>query len=169
MGSNNVLEVCAALQVCTKLINPDTIPAVLEDIVKLLEHKEPIVRKKAVMALMQLYMKSKQQIIHLVDKVRNALVDRDPSVMGAALCFLEVLIAEDPGSTQSTALVSPLVQILKKTIEGRLGSEYYYHRIPAPWIQIKVLRMMQILGESNQGTSENMYEVRAHNAPTSLP
>ena len=42
LGSNNVLEVCAALQTCTKLINPDTIPAVLEDIVKLLEHKEPI-------------------------------------------------------------------------------------------------------------------------------
>jgi AP-4 complex subunit epsilon-1 len=51
------------------------------------------------------------------------------------------------------------VQILKKTIEGRLGSEYYYHRIPAPWIQIKVLKMLSLLGASNQSTSENMYEV----------
>ena len=159
LGSNNVLEVCASLQTACKLINPDTIPAVLEDIVKLLEHKEPIVRKKAVMALHSLYQKSKQQIVHLTDKIRNALVDRDPSVMGAALCFLETLIAEDPASSQSCALVSPLVQILKKTIEGRLGSEYYYHRIPAPWIQIKVLKMLSILGTSNQSTSEMMYEV----------
>ena len=53
----------------------------------------------------------------------------------------------------------PLVQILKKTIEGRLGSEYYYHRIPAPWIQIKMLKMLALLGASNQSTSENMYEV----------
>ena len=37
LGSNNVLEVCASLQTACKLINPDTIPAVLEDIVKLLE------------------------------------------------------------------------------------------------------------------------------------
>jgi hypothetical protein len=95
LGSNNVLEVCAALQAACKLINPGTIPAVLDDVIRLLEHKEPIVRKKAVMALQAFFQKAESQITHLTDKIRNSLVDRDPSVMGAALCFLEDLIRKD--------------------------------------------------------------------------
>jgi hypothetical protein len=44
-----------------------------EDIVKLLEHKEPIVRKKAVMALMQLHIKAPSQISHLIDKGESSV------------------------------------------------------------------------------------------------
>ena len=40
---------------------------------KLLEHKEPIVRKKAVMALMQLHIKAPSQISHLIDKGESSV------------------------------------------------------------------------------------------------
>ena len=50
--------------------------------------------------------------------------------MGAALCYLHDMIRTDV--TAHKALVSPLVQILKKTIEGRLGSEYYYRATGPP-------------------------------------
>ena len=42
------------------------------------------------------------------------------------------------------------VSILKQITEHRLPRDYDYHRIPAPWIQIRLLRIMAILGAADQ-------------------
>ncbi len=38
-------------------------------------------------------------------------------------------------------LVSSFVSILKQIIEHRLPNDYAYHRMPAPWTQIQLLRI----------------------------
>ena len=43
--------------------------------------------------------------------------------------------------------------------EHRLSREFDYHRMPAPWIQIKLLKILAALGHANQRASEEMYEV----------
>src|SRR5690348_10358440 len=44
--SSNHLEACAALTALTKLITVDMIPAIINDVVKLLRHDRELVRKK---------------------------------------------------------------------------------------------------------------------------
>eukprot|EP00595_Chromulina_sp_UTEXLB2642_P001142 CAMPEP_0196761884 /NCGR_PEP_ID=MMETSP1095-20130614/1192_1 /TAXON_ID=96789 ORGANISM="Chromulina nebulosa, Strain UTEXLB2642" /NCGR_SAMPLE_ID=MMETSP1095 /ASSEMBLY_ACC=CAM_ASM_000446 /LENGTH=722 /DNA_ID=CAMNT_0042111947 /DNA_START=573 /DNA_END=2738 /DNA_ORIENTATION=- len=56
-------------------------------------------------------------------------------------------------------LVPNLVSILKQITEHRLPRDYDYHRIPAPWIQMNILRILSLLGRGDQGASEGMYEV----------
>ena len=51
------------------------------------------------------------------------------------------------------------VSILKQITEHRLPSSFDYHRMPAPWIQIKLLQVLGTLGMADQRTSEGMYEV----------
>ena len=51
------------------------------------------------------------------------------------------------------------VSILKQITEHRLPSSFDYHRMPAPWIQIKLLKVLSSLGASDQRASEGMYEV----------
>jgi hypothetical protein len=37
-----------------------------------------------------------------------------------------------------------------QVIEGKLPRDFEYHKVPAPWIQIKLLRILRLLGADDQ-------------------
>ncbi|TYI15282.1 hypothetical protein ES332_A08G175600v1 [Gossypium tomentosum] len=157
LKSDNYLVVCVALNAVCKLINEETIPAVLPQIVELLAHPKEAVRKKAIMALHRFYQKSPSSVSHLVSNFRKRLCDNDPGVMGATLCPLFDLITNDVNSYKD--LVISFVSILKQVAERRLPKAYDYHQMPAPFIQIKLLKILALLGSGDKQASENMYTV----------
>ena len=157
MNSTNQLEACAALNAVCKIVTVDMIPAVIGEIFKLLRHDMDTVRKKAICALHRLYQMDKTCIIGQVEQVRRILCDKDPSVMGACLPFLYNIAQDDTQACKD--LVPSLVSILKQITEHRLPRDFDYHRIPAPWIQMNILRILAVIGRGDQPSSEGMYEV----------
>lgn len=157
MGSANHLEVCAGLSGVARLVTADMIPAVLNDVRKALTHEHEAVRKKAVMALHRFRQLDPDALAHLGDAIRRTLCDRDPAVMGAALCLFHDLVRARPADYKD--LVASFVSILKQVVEHRLPRDYDYHRMPAPWIQMRLLRVLALLGYGDQVASEGMYEV----------
>ncbi|CCI10452.1 unnamed protein product [Albugo candida] len=157
LQSSNHLEVCAALMAVCKLVTVEMIPAVQPMITDLMRHDAEIVRKKAVMAMHRFHQLKPDSIQDSGDILRRALCDRDPSVMGATLCSLHDLSLANPSAYKD--LVPSFVSILKQITEHRLPREFDYHRIPAPWIQIRLLKILSLLGQADQQTSEGMYEV----------
>ncbi|KAK8614320.1 hypothetical protein V6N13_122681 [Hibiscus sabdariffa] len=157
LKSDNYLVVCAALNAVCKLINEETIPAVLPQVVELLAHPKEAVRKKAIMGFHRFYQKSPSSVSHLVSNFRKRLCDNDPGVMGATLCPLFDLITIDVNSYKD--LVISFVSILKQVAERRLPKAYDYHQMPAPFIQIKLLKILALLGSGDKQASENMYTV----------
>ena len=71
LKSDNYLVVCAALNAVCKLINEETIPAVIQQVVELLGHPKEGVRKKAVMALHSFYQRSPSSVNHLVSSFQK--------------------------------------------------------------------------------------------------
>ena len=71
LRSDNFLVCCAALTAVCRLINEETIPAVLPQVVELLGHQKELVRKKAVMALHRFHQRSPSTVTHLVPKFRK--------------------------------------------------------------------------------------------------
>lgn len=157
LKSDNYLVVCAALNAVCRLINEETIPAVLPLVVELLSHGKEAVRKKAVMALHSFHRKSASSVSHLVANFRKRLCDNDPGVMGATLCPLFDLISDDPSPYKD--LVVSFVSILKQVAEHRLPKSYDYHQMPAPFVQIKLLKILALLGSGDKSSSEHMYTV----------
>ena len=157
MNSINLLEICTALSAVCKIVTVDMIPAVIGEVIKLLGHEQELVRKRCLCALHRLYQMDKTCLIQHIDKVKRALCDRDPSVMGAALVTLYAIILDDP--VEYKDLVPSFVSILKQIIEHRLPRDYDYHRIPAPWIQMQLMKILAVLGRGDQAASEGMYEV----------
>lgn len=157
LKSDNYLVVCAALNAVCKLINEETIPAVLPQVVELLGHQKEAVRKKAIMALHRFYQKSPSSVSHLVSNFRKRLCDNDPGVMGATLCPLFDLITVDVNFYKD--LVISFVSILKQVAERRLPKTYDYHQMPAPFIQIKLLKILALLGTGDKQASESMYTI----------
>eukprot|EP00592_Proboscia_alata_P006091 CAMPEP_0194355278 /NCGR_PEP_ID=MMETSP0174-20130528/3214_1 /TAXON_ID=216777 /ORGANISM="Proboscia alata, Strain PI-D3" /LENGTH=1060 /DNA_ID=CAMNT_0039124499 /DNA_START=84 /DNA_END=3266 /DNA_ORIENTATION=+ len=159
LNSANVLETCASLYAITRIITSDMVPAVANDVQKMLAHASENVRKKSIIALHRLYKLNPDAVprMMLIEQLRRVLCDRDPSVMGASLCVIESMAATD--SLPFKDLVSSLVSILKQICEHRLPSEFDYHRMPAPWMQMQILRILSILGKNDANASSGMYEI----------
>ena len=157
LKSDDYLVVCSALTAIMQLVNEETVPAVLPQVTELLTHPVAHVRKKAVMALMRFHQKSPQSVSHMHGKFREMICDKDPSVMSAAVCALHDLIALNPELHKN--LTSSFVSVLKQIIDRRLAKSYDYHKVPAPFVQIKLLKTLAILGAHDRETSKEMYSV----------
>jgi AP-4 complex subunit epsilon-1 len=47
--------------------------------------------------------------------------------------------------------------ILRDIITHKYRKEYDYHKIPAPWMQITILKLLGILGKNDPKASSKMY------------
>uniref|UniRef100_A0A2K6FME9 AP-4 complex subunit epsilon n=1 Tax=Propithecus coquereli TaxID=379532 RepID=A0A2K6FME9_PROCO len=56
-------------------------------------------------------------------------------------------------------LTGSFITILKQVVGGKLPVDFNYHSVPAPWLQIQLLRILRLLGKDDQRTSELMYDV----------
>ena len=157
LKSSNHVATASALQAVCRLVTNDMIPPMLPLVVDLLKHEQANVRKKAAMTLHRFHQLNPASVAHLEDNFRRTLCDQDPSVMGAVLCLLYDQAVLDPPKYKD--LVPSFVSILKQITEHRLPREFDYHRIPAPWIQMKLLKVLALLGTADQQASEGMYEV----------
>ena len=157
LQSTNVVEICIGLTMISKIMNADMIPAVLPLVEEKITHAREIVRKKAVLALHRFYTRSPSSISHLSEKIKAALCDSDPGVMAATLNIFYEISRTDVGMLKE--LTSSFVSILKQIVERRLSRDFDYHKVSAPWMQIKLLKLLSIIGADDPSSSEAMYEV----------
>ncbi|KAF7224233.1 AP-4 complex subunit epsilon-1 isoform X1 [Nothobranchius furzeri] len=157
LQSTNLIEVCMALTVVSQMFPKDMIPAILPLVEEKLNHSKEIIRRKAVLALYKFYLIAPNQVQHIHNRFRKALCDKDPGVMSASLHIYLQLIQENPESYKD--LTASFVTILKQVVAGKLPMDFNYHSVPAPWLQIQLLRILSLLGKSDQSTSEVMYEI----------
>ncbi|XP_026877219.2 AP-4 complex subunit epsilon-1 isoform X1 [Electrophorus electricus] len=157
LQSTNIIEVCMALTVVSQIFPKDMIPAVLPLVEEKLSHPKEIIRRKAVLALYKFYLIAPNQVQHIHGKFRKALCDKDPGVMTSSLHIYLQMIQESPDSYKD--LVGSFVTILRQVVGGKLPLDFNYHSIPAPWLQMQLLRILSLLGREDQSTSETMYDV----------
>ncbi|WIA23805.1 hypothetical protein OEZ85_013480 [Tetradesmus obliquus] len=164
LKSDNFVVVASALVVTSKLIGPDLVNAVLPLVIERLSHPRESVRKKAVMALLHFHQMDPDRSgplagVELERHFRTTLCDKEPSVMAATLNALASLAATNPAPFRQ--LIPSLTSILKQVVEHRLPKAYDYHRFPAPFIQIKLLKLLRLLGAGDKAASDNMSAVVA--------
>uniref|UniRef100_A0A8C8VP45 AP-4 complex subunit epsilon n=1 Tax=Pelusios castaneus TaxID=367368 RepID=A0A8C8VP45_9SAUR len=157
LQSTNLVEVCMALTVVSQIFPREMIPAVLPLIEDKLQHSKEIIRRKAVQALYKFYLIAPNQVQHIHDKFRKALCDRDVGVMAASLHIYLQMVKENASGYRD--LTESFVIILKQVVGGRLPIDFNYHSVPAPWLQIQLLRILGLLGKDDPRTSELMYDV----------
>ncbi|XP_062318618.1 AP-4 complex subunit epsilon-1 [Osmerus eperlanus] len=157
LQSTNLIEVCMALTVVSQMFPKDMIPAILPLVEDKLTHPKEIIRRKAVLALYKFYLIAPNQVQHIHSKFRKALCDKDPGVMTASLHIYLLMIKESPDNYKD--LTGSFVTILKQVVGGKLPMDFNYHSVPAPWLQIQLLKILSLLGKDDQSTSEIMYDV----------
>lgn len=59
-------------------------------------------------------------------------------------------------------MVSIIIEILKQVSDHRLPKMYDYQTVPSPWIQIKLLKILALLGKNDTNISTKLYGVLQH-------
>ena len=159
LQSANVLEISGGLLAATSLITSDMVPALSGEVIKLVSHDSETIRKKAIITLHRFFQLAPDVVSseELMEKARKILCDRDPAVMGSCLNVIEDMAKRNP--VEIKPLIPSLVSIVKQISERRLPEEFNYHRVPAPWMQIRVVRILSLLGRADADASNGMYEV----------
>uniref|UniRef100_A0A673IP97 Clathrin/coatomer adaptor adaptin-like N-terminal domain-containing protein n=1 Tax=Sinocyclocheilus rhinocerous TaxID=307959 RepID=A0A673IP97_9TELE len=148
LQSTNLIEACMALTVVAQVFPKDMIPAVLPLVEDKLSHPKEIIRRKAVLALYKFYLIAPNQVQHIHSKFRKALCDQDPGVMTSSLHIYLQLITESPDGYKD--LTGSFVTILKQVLGGKLPVDFNYRNVPAPWLQLQLLRILSLLGREDQ-------------------
>lgn len=64
------------------------------------------------------------------------------------MLYIWSLLQENPEGYKD--LTSSIVTILKQVLGGKLPIDFNYHSVPAPWLQMQLLRILALLGKNDQ-------------------
>ncbi|KAG5984194.1 hypothetical protein E4U55_005734 [Claviceps digitariae] len=147
---NNELFNCLALHAIANVGGREMGEALSLEVHRLLisPTSKSFVKKKAALTLLRLYRKHPdivspqwaERIIHLMD-------DAD---LGVALSVtsLVMALAQDNLEGYKGAYAKAAARLKRIVIDGEYTADYLYYKVPCPWLQIKLIRLLQYFAPS---------------------
>jgi AP-1 complex subunit gamma-1 len=135
----------------------------------ILSSSNPYIRRKAALCAMRICKKVPDLQEHFIDKAKALLNDRNHGVMLTGLTLVTSMCEadeEDEDREQSTVdLFKPLTGSLVKSLKGLSQSGYAPEHdvtgITDPFLQVKILRLLRILGTGDAQISEQINDILA--------
>lgn len=111
----------------------------------------PFVKKKAALTLLRLYRKYPGIVQQeWAERIISMMDDPDMGVT-LSVTSLVMAMAQDQPEQYKGAYVKAAQRLKKIVVDNDIAADYLYYKVPCPWIQVKLLRLMQYFPPS--GTS----------------
>ncbi|KAG7153994.1 AP-2 complex subunit alpha-like [Homarus americanus] len=147
LGSRNPVHVNLALQCIANIGSKEMADAFGTDIPKLLVSGETmdVVKQSAALCLLRLF-RTTQEIIpggEWTSRIIHLLNDQHMGVVTAACSLIEALVKKNPDEYKGC--VSLAVSRLSRIVTASYTDlqDYTYYFVPAPWLSVKLLRLLQ--------------------------
>lgn len=104
---------------------------------------KPFVKKKAALTLLRLYRKAPGIVqAEWTERMISIMDDQD---MGVALSVTSLImtLAQDDPEQYRNCYVKAAQRLKKVVVDSECPGDYFYYKVPCPWIQVKLLRMLQ--------------------------
>lgn len=114
------------------------------------------VKKKAALTLLRLYRKHSDIVQpQWAERIVSLMDDVD---MGVALSVtsLVMALAQDNLEQYKGAYVKAAAKLKRILIDGEYAGDYLYYKVPCPWIQVKLLRLLQYFPPSDDSHVREM-------------
>eukprot|EP00043_Microstomoeca_roanoka_P007809 m.75530 g.75530 ORF g.75530 m.75530 type:complete len:907 (-) comp13986_c2_seq1:93-2813(-) len=147
LTSRNELHVSLALHCISNIGGKETAAEVSTLVQRLLVADESpnTVKKKAALAMLRLYREAPEQvaIAEYTPRVIQLLTSPDTGVVTSTTSLLTSLASNNPDEYSSCVPVA--VNKLHRIVMANMEQEdYVYFQIPAPWLTVKLLRLLQL-------------------------
>jgi AP-1 complex subunit gamma-1 len=134
------------------------------------ETSTPYIRKKAALCTVRLFRKEPDLIEDFIDRAISLLSDKDHAVIMTGVTLLTEIAEnhkqEHIKKLRSSKCVARLVKILRGLVQGGFSAEHETGGITDPHLQVRVLRLLGLLGAGSSSASEAMSDVLAVVAST---
>jgi AP-1 complex subunit gamma-1 len=154
------LALCALGDIGSAEICRDCAP----EVEKLLSSSNPYLRKKAALAAVRIIRKVPDLAENFVPKLRSLLTDRNHGALLAVVTLMTQLCESFPAHIETLRnqdIVKTLVNLLKVLVQSGYSPEYDVCGITDPFLQIRILRLLRLLGAGNSEASDLMNDVLA--------
>lgn len=163
LAAPNTLHVAASLASLPTVLTPDLTPSIILALTHCLAHQQAYIRRRAAAMVgvaavrcgQELQDTAGDQIPHLL----HLLTDQDPAVALAAVSSLAKVYKM---CGQKTALRDQLGRsashLLMQALNGALPKDYQVNALPAPFVQIQMLRVLQQLSSKEWQVPEEVLE-----------
>jgi len=151
LNDHNELNNCLALHAIANVGGREMGEALASDVHRLLisPTSKPFVKKKAALTLLRLYRKAPSIIQReWAERIISIMDDND---MGVALSVtsLVMTLAQDNPDQYKASYVKAAQRLHKIVVNLECAGDYFYYKVPCPWIQVKFLRLLQYFPPSD--------------------
>jgi len=132
-----------------------------QEVESLLSTANPYIQRKAALCTMRIIRKVPDLQEHFLNKTKPLLQDRkNHGVLLCGLTLVTDLCLHDPELIPHYTPYAPvLVQHLKKLTSSGYAPEHDVTGITDPFLQVKILRLLRILGKNNPDVSEQINDI----------
>eukprot|EP01027_Heterolobosea_sp_BB2_P016132 GEZU01023001.1.p1 GENE.GEZU01023001.1~~GEZU01023001.1.p1 ORF type:complete len:814 (-),score=236.92 GEZU01023001.1:145-2586(-) len=151
-----------ALNAIANIASADIARDLSGEVEKLLFNSNPYIRKKAALCAVRIFRKVPELIENYVEKLNQLINERNHGCLITVVTLITEAITNAPEHTETfVQLVPKLVRILKNLLMSSFALEHDVSGVADPFLQVKVLRLLRILGKGNQAASEQMNDILA--------
>lgn len=158
------LALCALGNIASIEMSRDLFP----EVENLMSTANPYIRRKAAICAMRICRKVPDLYEHFLEKAKNLLSDRNHGVLICGLTLATDLCEaeeEEEGPEGVIEMFRPLagglVRVLKGLTTSGYAPEHDVSGITDPFLQVKILRFLRVLGRGDAETSELINDILA--------
>ncbi|KAJ7932397.1 adaptin N terminal region-domain-containing protein [Mycena leptocephala] len=146
LDGNNEVDNCLALHAIANVGGSEMAEALAEDVHRLLisPTSQSFVKKKAALTLLRLYRKH-PDVIPAAEWALRIVSIMDDVDLGVVICVtsLVMAMAQDHLAPFAVCYTKAVDRLHRLVIDHEYSATYAYYKVPSPWLQVKLLRLLQ--------------------------
>ncbi|KAF9975906.1 hypothetical protein BGZ73_000253 [Actinomortierella ambigua] len=146
LDDNNEIHNCLALHAIANIGGREMAESLASDVHRLLvsPNSKSFVKKKAALTMLRLFRKHPDVIPapDWAERITNIIDDYDLGVCLSVTSLITALAQQYPEAFMM-AVPKAIIRLHKIIVERDFSADYVYYKVPIPWLQIKLLRLLQ--------------------------
>lgn len=133
------------------------------DVERLIKSSNSYLKKKAALCAFQIIRKVPDLMELFIPSTRSLLNDKNHGVILSSTCLIQEMCERSPDTLVyfRKQLVPLLVRTLKNLIMVGYSPDHDVNKVSDPFLQVKILRLMRVLGHGDKAASEAMNDILA--------